>query len=216
MKNGCNYFYVLTIVSLIILASGCTYDTPTKTRDEQPPDVTIPVTGKGDRLLGLGLTEGAVGFGESFNIAQDLGVQVVELSLAWDDIETAPGNYENEYLDIANAFYPPNNVQVSLSINPIDTNNLRLPPDLKDKDLDDPEVIERYNKLMDYVLSRTPELDLVSVNIGNEIEASYQEITNRELYDFKDRKLPDKICFKPIGIIHTEFKTLKGIPIQLQ
>ena len=40
------------------------------------------------------------------------------------------------------------------------------------------------------------------------------EITNRELYDFKDRKLPDKICFKPIGIIHTEFKTLKGIPIQ--
>jgi len=40
------------------------------------------------------------------------------------------------------------------------------------------------------------------------------EITKRELYDFKDRKLPDKICFKPIGIIHTEFKTLNGIPIQ--
>jgi len=40
------------------------------------------------------------------------------------------------------------------------------------------------------------------------------EITKRELYDFKDRKLPEKICFKPIGIIHTEFKTLKGIPIQ--
>ena len=40
------------------------------------------------------------------------------------------------------------------------------------------------------------------------------EITKRELYDFKDRKLPEKICFKPIGILHTEFKTLKGIPIQ--
>ncbi len=40
------------------------------------------------------------------------------------------------------------------------------------------------------------------------------EITKRELYNFKDRKLPEKICFKPIGIIHTEFKTLKGIPIQ--
>ena len=35
------------------------------------------------------------------------------------------------------------------------------------------------------------------------------EITKRELYDFKDRKLPENICFKPIGIIHTEFKTLK-------
>ena len=170
MKNGCTYLYTLLAISLIILSAGCTSDIPTQTLDEQPLEGTTPGLAKGDRLLGLGLTEGAVGFSESFEIAQDLGVQVVELSLAWDDIETAPGNYENEYLDIANAFYPPNNVQVSLSINPIDTNNLRLPPDLEDKDLDDPEVIARYNKLMDYVFSRTPELDLVSVNIGNEID----------------------------------------------
>ncbi len=40
------------------------------------------------------------------------------------------------------------------------------------------------------------------------------EITKRELIDFKQRKFPEKICFKPIGIIHTPFKTLKGIPIQ--
>ena len=40
------------------------------------------------------------------------------------------------------------------------------------------------------------------------------EIINRELIDFKERKFPDEICFKPIGIIHTPFKTLKGIPIQ--
>ena len=40
------------------------------------------------------------------------------------------------------------------------------------------------------------------------------EITNRELYDFKNRKITEKICFKPIGIIHTPFKSLKGIPIQ--
>ncbi|MFX1304314.1 MAG: tRNA (N6-threonylcarbamoyladenosine(37)-N6)-methyltransferase TrmO [Promethearchaeota archaeon] len=40
------------------------------------------------------------------------------------------------------------------------------------------------------------------------------KIINRELIDFKDRKFPDQICFKPIGIIHTPFKSLKGIPIQ--
>ena len=40
------------------------------------------------------------------------------------------------------------------------------------------------------------------------------EITKRELKSFEDRKFPDKICFNPIGIIHTEFKSLKGIPIQ--
>lgn len=40
------------------------------------------------------------------------------------------------------------------------------------------------------------------------------EISKRELKDFKERKFPDQVCFKPIGVIHTPFKTLKGIPIQ--
>ena len=40
------------------------------------------------------------------------------------------------------------------------------------------------------------------------------EITKRKLYDFKDRKFPQKICFEPIGVIHSPFKNLIGIPIQ--
>lgn len=40
------------------------------------------------------------------------------------------------------------------------------------------------------------------------------EITQRELKDFKMRNFPVEICFKPIGIIHTPFKDLRGIPIQ--
>ena len=41
------------------------------------------------------------------------------------------------------------------------------------------------------------------------------EITKREIYDIKERKFPEKkICFEPIGIIHSPFSSLKGIPIQ--
>jgi len=40
------------------------------------------------------------------------------------------------------------------------------------------------------------------------------EIINKEIIDFKERKFPKEICFEPIGIIHTPFKSLKGIPIQ--
>jgi len=40
------------------------------------------------------------------------------------------------------------------------------------------------------------------------------EILKREVKDFKERRFPDQVCFKPIGVIHTPFKTLKGIPIQ--
>ena len=40
------------------------------------------------------------------------------------------------------------------------------------------------------------------------------EIIKKDLKPIEDRKFPEKICFRPIGIIHTEFETLKGIPIQ--
>ncbi len=40
------------------------------------------------------------------------------------------------------------------------------------------------------------------------------EIMNRELIDLNERKFPENVCFKPIGMIHTPFKSLKGIPIQ--
>ena len=40
------------------------------------------------------------------------------------------------------------------------------------------------------------------------------EITERELKKFEERKFPSEICFKPIGIIHSPFNSLKGIPIQ--
>ena len=40
------------------------------------------------------------------------------------------------------------------------------------------------------------------------------EIRKRELYSFKERKFPEEICFRPIGIIHSPFTDLTGIPIQ--
>ena len=40
------------------------------------------------------------------------------------------------------------------------------------------------------------------------------EINKREIKDVKDRKFPEQITLKPIGIIHTPFKELNGIPIQ--
>jgi len=40
------------------------------------------------------------------------------------------------------------------------------------------------------------------------------EIMKREIINLENRKFPEEICFKPIGIIRTPFKSLKGIPIQ--
>ena len=125
---------------------------------------------KGDRLFGLGINEGSIGFGKAFAAARDAGLQFVELPSQWDDIEPKPGEFTNQWLDIANAYYPAVGIRLVISLNPIDTNKLRMPADLSGKPFDDPAVIERYNKAADYVLSRVSKANLVAFAIGNEID----------------------------------------------
>jgi hypothetical protein len=60
---------------------------------------------KGNRLIGHGISEGAVGFGKAFALARDAGLEFIELPFAWHSIETAPGTYGNKNLKIANVFF---------------------------------------------------------------------------------------------------------------
>ena len=157
---------VFVICILVVILSSFEEEQPSKDYI-----VTDSVKEKGDRLLGISITDGSVGFEESFTTIKEVGAQFIELPLNWDDIETSPGTYGNRFLNIANMYYPPTNTKVLLTINPIDTNVLHLPEDLTDRNFDDPEVIERYKRLMDYVFSQIPDLDLVAISIGNEIDA---------------------------------------------
>jgi hypothetical protein len=125
---------------------------------------------KGNRLIGHGISEGANGFGEAFTLALDAGLEFIELPLPWDQVEKAPGKFENKTLKIANAFFPAQDVKIFLTVNPIDTNNLRMPEDLKNKSFDDPEVIARYKQLIDYVFDQVEDLDIIGFGIGNEID----------------------------------------------
>lgn len=154
---------MVCVVFILIVGLGCSQEEPS----HMPTD---PVQ-KGDRLLGIAITEGSTDFEESFSMVKDVGTQFIELPLNWDDIEKSPHEYGNQFLSIANMYYPSTGTKVLLTINPVDTNVLHLPEDLVNKNFDDPEVIERYNQLMDYVFSQIPDLDLVAVSIGNEIDA---------------------------------------------
>lgn len=125
---------------------------------------------KGERLLGIGINEGSIGFDKAFPVAQSTGMQFVELPQQWDEIEPKPSKFTNQWLDIANAYYPQVGVRLVISLNAIDTNSLRMPVDLKDKPIDHPDVIARYEKAVDYVLGRLPNAALVAFSIGNEID----------------------------------------------
>ncbi len=125
-----------------------------------------------DRLLGIGVNEGSVGFEVAMRSARAAGVQVIELPQQWDDIEPRPGKYTGKWFDIANAYYPAAGIKLVISLNPIDTNSLRVPDDLRGRPLDDAKVIDRYNKAVDFVFDRTKDIDLVGFAIGNEIDGT--------------------------------------------
>lgn len=165
MPNRQSWFLNL----LLLLASVCPRTVASAQAPNADNDRARPMT-KGDRLLGLGINEGSLGFGRAFAAARDVGIQFVELPSQWDDIESKPGVFTNKWLDIANAYYPTVGVRLVISLNPIDTNRRRLPADLSGKPFDDPDVIERYNKAADYVLSRVSKAELVAFAIGNEID----------------------------------------------
>lgn len=125
---------------------------------------------KGTRILGINPTEGALGYENAFNATRLAGAQVVEVPIAWDEVEATTSVFASQWLPIVNAYFPSKGTRVSFSFNVIDSNSIRIPADLKNRAFNDPEVIKRYKAFIDYVASSTPNTDVFSVSIGNEVD----------------------------------------------
>jgi hypothetical protein len=130
---------------------------------------------RGERRLGIDVVEAeGESYDQAFQVARQAGMHFTSLSLAWDDLEPRPGEIgaDPNYLAIANQFYPTQGVPLAVTIAPIDTNRMRLPADLRGRDFDDPEVIARFERLLDYVFSQIPDVELVVLAIGNEVDVT--------------------------------------------
>jgi hypothetical protein len=125
----------------------------------------------GGRLLGLAVTETEnKAYDGAMAHAKAAGMQVVSLKLDWDDVEKTPGAFDSPWPKIANLYYPRQNVQVSLRLATLDTNRNRIPPDLRGKPFNDPEVIARFNQFLDWVFNQMPDVKLAELSVGNEVD----------------------------------------------
>ena len=137
---------------------------------------------KGSRELGidmLALTP-ASDFDNNVKLAKSSGATYLILGLAWNKIEvSAPTNCETDgtYTDpdntltILNSVLPPKGLKLSLTIGPVSTHK-NVMPDMIDKlNFDDPLVVCRFQKMLDFVFKKIPDLQLVSMQFGNEIDA---------------------------------------------
>jgi hypothetical protein len=144
---------------------------PFSKADAADPD--RPPLPKGLRLLGINVNEAEdKDFGQAFGHGRGAGLQVVSLKLDWDDVEKKPGEFASPFPAIADAFYSAAQVKLSLRIATLDTNRNRIPADLREKPLDDPQVVQRFNALVDWLAQQMPRVELEDFSIGNEADAS--------------------------------------------
>lgn len=163
------------LVAIACLAglTACSSDDGTGPPVEHPFEPTPPVNpqDKGDRLLGVSVSESSAGFAASFEVAQLAGIQVTELPLMWDAVETAEGQYQDpDGLLAATAFYGANDVQVLLTFAVINTVSSTVPDYLDGVLWNAPEMISAFNNMADWVMGQVPDgVTIVGVAIGNEV-----------------------------------------------
>ncbi|MFO8035376.1 MAG: hypothetical protein R6U57_01935 [Anaerolineales bacterium] len=175
MNNHKHLVFPLILCVLAALAceeSGKITSTPS-TGLKTSPSPSQNAKPNGDRTLEIHINEAENGdYDQAVEKSKAAGAESVSLSVFWDEIETTPGVYQPDpnYLEIANLYYPPQQLAVSLVISVLDTTQTRLPPDLEGKPLDDPKVISRFKGLLEYTATQIPDLQLTSLAIGNEID----------------------------------------------
>lgn len=128
-------------------------------------------------------------YGEVLAAMDQLGAEATSLTLYWDDLQ--PGGHDDaanpDWPAIAQAVYPPRGIRIQLTFAVIDTLADRRPAALRSLAWDDPRVSAEFAALATEVLSRMPDVDLVSVAIGNEIDGHLTDAAIDEYARFFER-----------------------------
>lgn len=156
---------VRALTSVVLVAASATL--------HAAPREELRAIPKGDRRLSMSVTLPSDGdYEAALDTARSVGVDATSLSVHWDDIEVAPGVFApaTNWLAIANAYYPGQGMGVELVISTYDTNVLRVPADLSSTPFDHPTMIARFEALLDWTFAQVPDLDVLALSIGNEID----------------------------------------------
>ncbi len=152
----------LGLISLLVLA-GCGGGS------------NAPGAGPDWRVLGIHASEASDGdFDAAVNLAVSAGARALHLHLDWSGLEGAPETYDATFPDIANIYYPARGIPLYLTLRPINTVRREVPADLQNVAWDDPVMIQRFAKLLDFLFARMPDVDIPALAIGNEVASVLQ------------------------------------------
>ncbi len=109
-------------------------------------------------------------FDDAIGAARSAGADHVELVIGWDDIETAPGEFqpETDWAAIANRIYPGLKLSVALSFLTVDTLDDRRPAWRQATPWDDPQTIAAAWTALSRTLQALESTTLLGLSLGNE------------------------------------------------
>lgn len=147
--------------------------------DDNNVAIVPDIIDKGDRLLGLSFGDKPADGIRRPDLARELGAEATMLPLLWSLLESAPGVFDGPqaaFLPGINFDLAADEFSVHLSIGPIVQNELSLPADLAQAVADgtqrfhDPVFIARFNALLDFLHTALPDLPVVTLHIGHEVD----------------------------------------------
>ncbi|QSE97987.1 hypothetical protein [Fulvivirga lutea] len=157
-----------TFLLLLISLLACDDDNSTETTI---PDSVEPIE-KGNREFGINMSNSVFGFEASFAEAQKAGIEVLELNIPWNAIETAEGVYQDPFGILqATSFYGANDIKVSFSLAVINTVQWEVPAYLESTAPDSPEFAQAFNNMVDWFVNEVPDnVEIHSISVGNEVD----------------------------------------------
>jgi hypothetical protein len=123
------------------------------------------------RSLGMIVTFPEHGDYESaLQVAIDAGVTRVPLTFFWSALEPEKEVYDDRNLAIAALYFPAMGIPIDIAITPITSNQVVMPADLAGKPFDDPDVVARYLRLLDHVMTVLSGAQIGTLLVGVEVD----------------------------------------------
>lgn len=156
----------LTVVAAFML-TACGGDSSTSDNST----LFSTVLPRSDRELAVAVTPASDG-NASNALSRALAAHIngVPLGVYWDSLESSQGNYSSATLSTGNQLYGGTGLKVALEINPLDTLQRRMPDYLDGLAMNDPQVVQSFENLLDWVFTQIPAINLHSLTIGNEVD----------------------------------------------
>ena len=104
------------------------------------------------------------------------GMSVGRLQIDWPELEPSPNTFDKAEFEQRLHEMQDQGLQTFLLISAYDSGGPVVPDDLQGLDFDDPELIRRFNALMDWVIPLLVQYDGYLISISNEAENSFGEV----------------------------------------